>query len=47
MTARDYLARKGLQPLVIVRTKKRRGDLVLVNSTAPALEVRGGKMVTR
>lgn len=33
---RDALARKGIEPLVIERTDKRPGDLVLSSWTRPA-----------
>ena len=32
---RDYLAMKGLSPIVIERTEKRNGDTVLVSSCKP------------
>jgi hypothetical protein len=33
---RDYLALKGLKPIVIERTQKKRGDKVVVSSYRPA-----------
>lgn len=37
---RDYLAIKGLRPIVIERTAKRNGDKVLVASCKPVEVVR-------
>ena len=36
---RDYLAIKGLKPIVIERTAKKKGDKVLVASCRPAVIV--------
>jgi hypothetical protein len=40
-TVRDVLARKGLQPIVIHRTQKRGGHLVLRSSALPVETVGG------
>ncbi len=37
---RDYLAIKGLKPIVIERTAKQKGDKVLVASCKPVVVVR-------
>jgi hypothetical protein len=37
---RDYLAIKGLKPIVIERTTKQKGDKVLVASCKPVVVVR-------
>ena len=37
---RDYLAIKGLKPIVIERTGKQKGDKVLVASCKPVVVVR-------
>ena len=37
---RDYLAMKGLQPIVIHRTPKAKGDKVIVTSCKPAETVK-------
>ena len=37
---RDYLAMKGLQPIVIHRTAKSKGDKVIVTSCKPAETVK-------
>ena len=37
---RDYLAIKGLKPIVIERTAKQKGDKVLVASCKPVVIVR-------
>ena len=36
---RDYLAKKQLNPIVIERTQKKKGDKVLVSVHKPILEV--------
>lgn len=38
---RDHLARKGLSPIVIERSQKRGGDLVLGNAALPVRVVPG------
>jgi hypothetical protein len=43
MSYRDYLDRKGYQPLHIERTQKRGGDLVLRSWALPAEEAPGRK----
>lgn len=37
---RDYLAMKGIQPIVIHRTQKTKGDKVIVTSCKPAETVK-------
>lgn len=37
---RDYLAMKGIKPIVIERTEKRNGDKVIVTSCRPAETVK-------
>lgn len=37
---RDYLRTKGIKPLVIERTKRKKGDLVLISSCLPVEHVR-------
>lgn len=41
MSYRDVLARKGLEPIVIHRSQKRGGDLVLRSSCLPVEVVQG------
>lgn len=41
MSYRDHLARKGIMPIVIERTIKRGGHLVLKSSCLPVIEVPG------
>lgn len=36
---RDYLKKRQIDPVVIQRTKKRKGDKVLVSWAKPVLEV--------
>lgn len=38
-TYRDYLSKKYLEPIVIQRTEKKKGDKVLVSSSKPIQEV--------
>lgn len=37
---RDYLRAKGIKPLVIERTKRKKGDIVLISSCLPVEHVR-------